>query len=472
MLATDSDELKHHLAFPLPYRILFLTGLGILGWAINLQSLDAFGLDPVAAMDLRVIPYHSPRSKAMALSASVYRISLAYFTISFLSWALYRLATGGDASLVDSYGYIPSITAVIILLILVCPYNIILKSEREKFTYAIRRCIFPPPNGPIHFSDVILADIGTSFAKVLGDVWLAAWMLKPGNSMLVPPVDDGWLRWILPTVMSFPFFLRLRQCLIEYSLSENDCQRPLFNALKYATSFPVIFLSAAQKLVVVDLIRGKGGKAASTSWHGEHPLFRLWQVIIAEFSLLVCSHLIERRLLAAIVNSLYSFWWDVTNDWGLELMKFDTSNKQQPSIPKQSPRLHSSHSVHNGSPTDSTALERPRNPAELSLPLKCRRRQSCYGLRSVLLYPRAVYPAMIFLNLLLRMTWSIRLSTHVHATWEGSLVFFWLEVAELVRRWLWVFVRVEWEVIKTAQDMVPTNQLEDPCEDEVDFEIV
>lgn len=29
---------------------------------------------------------------------------------------------------------------------------------------------------------------------------------------------------------------------------------------------------------------------------------------------------------------------------------------------------------------------------------------------------------------------------------------FWLEVAEIVRRWLWVFLRVEWEVIKKAQD--------------------
>ena len=55
-----------------------------------------------------------------------------------------------------------------------------------------------------NFSDsVILADIGTSFAKVLGDVWLAVWMLKPGNSMLNPPVDDSWLRWILPTVMRY-----------------------------------------------------------------------------------------------------------------------------------------------------------------------------------------------------------------------------------------------------------------------------
>jgi hypothetical protein len=146
MPVTDSDELTHHLAFPLPYRIFFLTGLGILGWAVNLQSLDAFGIDPIAAMDLRtdtktIMPAHrSPvfnRPKVLALYTSVYRISLAYFTICFLSWVLYRLATGGDASLVDFYGYIPSITAVIIVLILVCPYNVFLKSEREKFTQSV-----------------------------------------------------------------------------------------------------------------------------------------------------------------------------------------------------------------------------------------------------------------------------------------------------------------------------------------------
>ena len=163
----------------------------------------------------------------------------------------------------------------------------------------------------------------------------------------------------------------------------------------------------------------------------------------------------------------------MTNDWGLDLLKFDTSNKQPPSIPKQSPlsRLHYHHSL-NGSPPDSIAFERPHSPPESGRPLKYRPRQSCYGLRSVLLYPRAVYPAMIFLNLLLRMTWSIRLSTHVHATQDGTLVFFWLEVAELVRRWLWVFVRVEWEVIKKAQDLAPPSQLDDRCEDEIEFEIV
>ena len=143
MPSLDSDELNHHLTFPLPFRIFLLIGLGILGWAVTLQGLDTFGIDPISAMDLRtdtkaIMPgHHSPvshRSKVSALYTSVYHVSLAYFTICFLSWTLYRLATRGDASLVDSYGYIPSITAVLIVLILVCPYDIFLKCEREKFT--------------------------------------------------------------------------------------------------------------------------------------------------------------------------------------------------------------------------------------------------------------------------------------------------------------------------------------------------
>ncbi|KAF8160773.1 EXS family-domain-containing protein [Crassisporium funariophilum] len=466
MPGTDNDELIHNLSFPLPYRVLLLVGVGILGWATNLHGLEALGVDARSALDLRttaspsktVIPIRHPpahsHSKTVELYHFPYRIFFGYSGLCFLSWVIYRLATRGDASLVDSYGYIPVITAASILLILICPYNVLFKSEREKFTYAVRRCIFPPPNGPIYFSDVVLADIATSFAKVLGDVWLSLWMLKPGNSILIPPVEDSWLRWILPTVMSLPFFLRFRQCLIEYNVPTNESRRPLYNALKYATSFPVIFLSAAQRLVVVDLMREKGSKVAGEAWHGEHPLFRLW-------------------LLAAVVNSLYSFWWDVTNDWGLELLKFDPpqSHERQPPRPLLLPRLHSTTPLISRESSDSLSLEELHQTMRISDPPKHRHRQSCHGLRSVLFYPRAIYPALIFLNLLLRMTWSVRLSTHVHSVRAGTVVLFWLEVAELVRRWLWVFVRVEWEVIKKAQAVVPTR-VDNQSGDELEYEMI
>ena len=58
------------------------------------------------------------------------------------------------------------------------------------------------------FSDVILADIFTSFAQVMGDVWLSLCMLIPGHSILSPSAGVGMARWILPTVMRCEAFMR------------------------------------------------------------------------------------------------------------------------------------------------------------------------------------------------------------------------------------------------------------------------
>jgi hypothetical protein len=147
-------------------------------------------------------------------------------------------------------------------------------------------------DSPVYFSDVVFADVFTSFAKVLGDVWLSLCMLLPGGSLLSPPPLDGLSQWILPTLMryallprlcksvltgvSLPYIIRFRQCLIEHQSPTNTSKRPLWNALKYASSFPVIFLSAAQRNVVLELAEEKGELVTREPWHGEHPLFRLW----------------------------------------------------------------------------------------------------------------------------------------------------------------------------------------------------
>ena len=86
---------------------------------------------------------------------------------------------------------------------------------------------------------------------------------------LDPPLD---------ATPSLPYLVRFRQCVIEYTSPLNGSRRPLWNALKYASSFPVIFLSAAQRLVVSDLIAERGEEVAQEAWHGEHALFRLWYV--------------------------------------------------------------------------------------------------------------------------------------------------------------------------------------------------
>lgn len=66
---------------------------------------------------------------------------------------------------------------------------------------AIRRCLFPASSVPTLFADVVFADIFTSFAKVLGDIWLSFRMLLPENSLLVLPAQEGWSQWVLPTIL-------------------------------------------------------------------------------------------------------------------------------------------------------------------------------------------------------------------------------------------------------------------------------
>ncbi|KAJ6587079.1 EXS family-domain-containing protein [Mycena vulgaris] len=452
------------LSFPLPFRVLALVGVGIFGWATNIHGLDLLGVDVVTAMDLRVdanssnshLPPHlsgGPKypSHPSVIYTAVYRLCAAYSLWCFFSWAIFRYLTYGNMGLVDAFGYIPAISALVVLLVLVLPVDAFSKRERDKFLHAIRRCLFTSMDGPIYFADIVFADIFTSFAKVLGDVWLSACMLLPGNTLFSTPADGEWLRWVMPTIMSLPYLVRLKQCVIEYSLPTNESRRPLFNALKYATSFPVIYLSAAQRIVVSELVKEKGDAVTQEAWHGEHRLFRLW-------------------LLAAAVNSLYSFWWDVTNDWGLSLLKPDDTSRDRPPPPRRLLLPHLQSDIPLLARSSTSTSEDNLTPAT-----NHQRQPYPYGLRSTLLFPLPVYPLLVFLNLILRLTWSIKLSSHLHSKTDGSVTIFWLEMAEVVRRWMWVFVRVEWEVIKRLQhgsrrEMLPDDFSGD--ETEADYEMV
>ena len=59
---------------------------------------------------------------------------------------------------------------------------------------------------PVLFADNVLADILTSFAKVIGDVWLSMCMLAPGGSLLVFPSNEGWKRLLVPILMRYVHF--------------------------------------------------------------------------------------------------------------------------------------------------------------------------------------------------------------------------------------------------------------------------
>ena len=71
------------------------------------------------------------------------------------------------------------------------------------------------------------------------------------------------------------------------------------------------------------------------------------------------------------------------------------------------------------------------------------------GLRPVLLFnDPIVYYIAISLNLILRLTWSLKLSSHLLFVDELESGVFLMETLELIRRWVWVFFRIEWEAVR------------------------
>ncbi|KAH9732223.1 EXS domain-containing protein [Citrus sinensis] len=179
----------------------------------------------------------------------------------------------------------------------------------------------------------------------------------------------------IPLVLVFPYLCRLLQCLRQYKDTKE--KTTLLNALKYSTAVPVIFLSALKYHVFP---------------HKWSSVYRpLW-------------------LLSSVINSLYSFYWDVTRDWDLSgfsrIFKFN-----KPSF------------------------------------------------FSNLLYGRQwIYFWVIGSNLILRCTWTYKLSAHLR---HNHLTVFAVAVLEMLRRFQWIFFRVEseWNKITKSSFQLPTSEM-------------
>lgn len=72
-----------------------------------------------------------------------------------------------------------------------------------------------------------------------------------------------------------------------------------------------------------------------------------------------------------------------------------------------------------------------------------------FGLRSHrFFHVHEVYYAVIAVDLMLRCTWSLKLSPHLYhfGDLEGGI--FLMELLEVFRRWVWIFFRVETEWVR------------------------
>ncbi|RDL40086.1 uncharacterized protein BP5553_00065 [Venustampulla echinocandica] len=386
--AVEPELDSFSLSLPLPYRIALVIVLGVWGWGVNLHYLSTVKID-VASL-IKYPARSSPRTDP-SLHLSTYRLATLLSIPLGLSLLLFWAVSHRDPTLVIHYDFLPISYLGIILAVFLLPLRRFASAGRRRFLTTIRRVSI---GGIAHahegkFGDIILADVLTSYAKIIADLFVALCMFfsREGSATKRPDRGCGG-KYIVPIVIAIPSLIRFRQCMIEYfrvkdSNRRNGCigsqgwgGQHLANALKYSTAFPVIILAAMQRNL-----------SPSPDERGitEASLFRLW-------------------VLAAMINSFYSFYWDVAKDWDLTLF--------------------------------SPAHERncPSHP---------------FGLRPRLYFPHPnIYYIAIVTDLLLRCTWSLKLSSSLDHFADIESGIFFLGLLEVVRRWIWIFFRVETEWVR------------------------
>ena len=143
MDVNDNVKMAFVAPFPLPFHVLCLIGMRILGWATNLHGMALFGVDAVSALDIRSHDEHRSRtvlgkasgSKSLTYYTPIYRLlwSESYSLWSLLAWIIFRFATHGRLELVDACRHIAALYGLGVIGALVCPFEVFEKPERDMF---------------------------------------------------------------------------------------------------------------------------------------------------------------------------------------------------------------------------------------------------------------------------------------------------------------------------------------------------
>lgn len=192
-----------------------------------------------------------------------------------ISLLLFWTITHGSSRAVIDWEILPESYLLLLLLSFVLPFTKLSRSGRYRFLTTLKRVsiggLAEAQDGK--FGDIILADVLTSYAKVLGDLFVCICMfISKGVSSTDKPNRGCGGIFMVPFIISIPSLIRLRQCLIEFArvrkqrnASDGWGGQHLGNALKYSSAFPVIILSALQR-----------GYDPAKMHMSEAGLFRLW----------------------------------------------------------------------------------------------------------------------------------------------------------------------------------------------------
>ncbi|XP_077250676.1 uncharacterized protein LOC143890038 isoform X2 [Tasmannia lanceolata] len=370
-MSADLRDLFFYEAF-LYYNPLLLVTMMVWLWGVNLWVFSQSSVNYAKIFDLD----HNHLTHREIWKCATWMTIIVPSSMT----AYLFLYSHGEVSLAASQ---PVILYAIVMMALIFPFDIFYLPSRYYLLRTLWRIMLPLQ--AITFSDFFLADILTSTAKVFSDLERSVCRMVHRQVATIAWFEAdsvcGSHSIAIPLVLVLPYTFRLFQCLRQYKDTKEKSS--LLNALKYSTAIPVIFLSALKYHVFPDM------------WTN---VYRpLW-------------------LISSVINSLYSFYWDVNCDWDLSVF---------------------------------SRIFKFKNPHFCS---------------NILYGRRWVYYWAIGSNLILRCTWTYKLSAHLR---HNYLTVFTITALEMLRRFQWIFFRVENEWNKmTLKPSLQVSMGEIPTEED------
>lgn len=381
------------LYLPLPYRVLALFNLGFSMWYLNLLAFKTFQIDILTVLK---IPHQDINIKQLVANtrSTLIQISVCNF-VNYITYVFFMVNNINFQML----KWFPLLGVIFTVFIIFNPNYL---TDESKSTESIRlkstfsRIIVGNIDTPLRNNDILFTDTLTSYNKVFVDFLVYISGLFLGLDVLPNPEIKNELSkshieiYNLDLLLAnFPSALRLKQCLSEYHESKGQNKTHLLNAIKYSTSFLPTFCM---------ILKRAGYLQTDVAWY-----------------------------FSSLINSSYSFYWDISNDWNFGFFHKHIMGSELP------------------------------------------------ALRKKMIYDIKFYYFAIFVDFQLRFIWLYKLhflgsSTTLNSTSLISNFFlllftteaghFTVEILELVRRWVWVFVKVEVEHLKmknTGEDIELQN---------------
>lgn len=258
-------------------------------------------------------------------------------------------------------------------------YGVWILRSTPPLTKTLRAALSSWLGGQVKFRDTLAADVLTSLVKVLKDVALSACYLVPtvaygpsracgaaaANCALCVDRGKPFKAVVMPVVSAAPLALRLAQCASRFRASRSRWPH-LFNASKYVGSLAVVAISQFHTDALPSFGRDSTTRNVTNSLY----------------------------LVTFLASTLYSFWWDVAQDWGLGM-----------------------------------ATQNPCSKAYAPL----RRRLAA---------PRCVYYVATIFDFFGRFVWTLTLVSQRSSPWMVYVTPF-LAPLEILRRASWMFFRLE-----------------------------